>query len=406
MTDPTTAERVLVWTLLLASTMTAISTTTLSPALPAIERHFADAANVRLLVGLLVSITALCIGLGSPVAGIVADRFGRKRLLLGSIGGTAAAGSSGYVLDSLLALLVSRAVLGLAVAGVIVAATTLITDLFAGECREAVLGSQGAVVFFAGVCFLPLGGALADAGWRLPFLVYLAPLALIPLVIGWVDEPEGSGLNGTNPDPTGSRRGITVRSIGRPALGRLATIYGTIVVAQVIYFTIPVRMPFYLQGVAGVSGTAVGAAIATMLFVGGVVSTRFRAINRRLGVVGVVALHFSVMGIGYAIVTVSAGYAGVVTGLAVTGLGLGLQLPAFNTWAAAVVPDGFRGRALGGLTSALFFGQFVSPILTRPLVETIGLGGTYGVTGAAMVGLAIVLIAMRARLRPTTGRAN
>lgn len=118
--------------------------------------------------------------------------------------------------------------------------------------------------------------------------------------------------------------------MGRPALGRLAAIYGTMVAAQAIYFTIPVRMPFYLRGVAEASGAAIGAAIAPMLFVGGVVSTRFGRVNRWVGVVGAVALHFAVMGIGYAVVTLSSDYVGVIAGLAVTGLGLGLQLPAFN----------------------------------------------------------------------------
>ena len=185
MTDSTVSDsQVLVWTLLLASTMTAISTTAVSPALPAIEAHFADTANVTLLVGLLVSITALCIGLGSPLAGIVADRYGRKRLLVGAIGATAVAESSGYLLDSLLAILLSRALLGFGVAGVIVAATTLITDCFVAERCDSVLGLQGAVVFAAGGVLLPVGGALADVGWRLPFLVYFCPLALLPLVIG------------------------------------------------------------------------------------------------------------------------------------------------------------------------------------------------------------------------------
>jgi predicted benzoate:H+ symporter BenE len=64
-----------------------------------------------------------------------------------------------------------------------------------------------------------------------------------------------------------------------------------------------------------------------MLFVGAIVSTRFGPINRRLGVVGAVALHFLVMAVGFGVVTMSAGYVGVVFGLAITGLGLELQLP-------------------------------------------------------------------------------
>ena len=94
--------------------------------------------------------------------------------------------------------------LGFGVAGVIVAATTLITDCFVAERRDSVLGLQGAVVFAAGGVLLPVGGALADVGWRLPFLVYLCPLALLPLVIGWVDEPGRSGGESERAVPDGT----------------------------------------------------------------------------------------------------------------------------------------------------------------------------------------------------------
>ena len=398
-------------TLLLASTMTAISTSAIAPALPAIRTYFTalNTPNVTLLVELVVSITALCTGLASPLAGMIADRLGRRPLLLGSLGLTVVAGSAGAVLDSLWVIVLSRALLGVAVAGVVVAATTLLTDYFTGDRRETVLGWQGAIVFFAGGVFLPISGMLADISWRFAFLVYLAPSVLFVLGFILIDEPTSTDrkpAEGHNqPVAETGIEALTAPKISerltQVPLARVATIFTTMFLAQIIYFLLPVRGPFYLQTVAAVSATWIGVALAGTLLISGVVALAFDRVSHRLGVVGVVALHFGVMSVGYAIVALAGTYVGIAFGLAVTGVGLGLQLPAFNTWTAASVPDALRGRALGGLTSVLFVGQFASPLVTRPLVVQFGLRWTFGAASVTMVGLALVLGGLRSRLDPS-----
>ncbi|MEL6527253.1 MAG: MFS transporter, partial [Chloroflexota bacterium] len=75
-------SRVLQGTLLAAGTLTVMASATISPALPAITEAFADTPNIDLLVSLLLTIPALFIALGAPLAGVIVDRFGRKRLLV------------------------------------------------------------------------------------------------------------------------------------------------------------------------------------------------------------------------------------------------------------------------------------------------------------------------------------
>ena len=69
--------------------------------------------------------------------------------------------------------------------------------------------------------------------------------------------------------------------------------------------------------------------------------------------------------------------------------GTGLLLPNLNTWLAAAVPESVRGRALGGLTSAYFFEQFLSPVVTRPIADVVGLATTFRWIGVAMAGGAL-----------------
>ena len=122
-------------TLLLASTLTVMAGATIAPGLPAMKAAFAAEENADFLVRLVLTLPALFIVLGAPLAGFLIDRFGRKRLLLFSAILYAAAGSSGFFLNSLMLILIGRALLGFAVAGIMTSVTTLIADYFTGVAR-------------------------------------------------------------------------------------------------------------------------------------------------------------------------------------------------------------------------------------------------------------------------------
>lgn len=72
-------------TLLLIAALTIMSGATIAPSLPAIEAHFAATKNAGLLTRLVLTLPALFIAFCAPFAGGLADRFGRRPLLIGSI---------------------------------------------------------------------------------------------------------------------------------------------------------------------------------------------------------------------------------------------------------------------------------------------------------------------------------
>lgn len=208
-------------TLLLASTLTIMAGATIAPALPAIRREFATVPNAVVLVGLVLTMHGLFIAVGAPVIGALADRYGRRWLLLVSTVVYALAGGSGFVLDSLMAILVGRAVLGLAVAGVMVTVTALITDYYEDNRREIVLGRQAAFTSFGGVLLLPLAGVLADIDWQVPFLVYTVALLLLPVMAFALPEPDRGKPTGDHPTS------IDAQASGCSPFGWAGKIYDT-----------------------------------------------------------------------------------------------------------------------------------------------------------------------------------
>src|SRR5688500_7386335 len=83
--DPPTFHRGRTLTLLCVSALTIMSGATIAPSLPAIEAHFAGTDNAALLSRLVLTMPALFIVLCAPLAGMIADRFGRRLLLIGSV---------------------------------------------------------------------------------------------------------------------------------------------------------------------------------------------------------------------------------------------------------------------------------------------------------------------------------
>ena len=245
-------------TLLLASTLTVMSGATISPALPAIQAHFTGTENAALLVRLVLTMPALFIALTAPLVGGVADRAECKPLLVGSTVLYAIAGGSGFVLDSLLAIIVGRAALGVAVGGITVGATALITDYYVGEQRDSVLGLQGSFTQFGGVLFLPLGGVLADVGWRMPLLIYLTSLLLLPTMLLSLYESEGTATDSTSDAPMDLD---SLRSTIEELPWRsLAPVYAIALFVMIVFYMIPVQIPFYLENLTGATATLIGIA--------------------------------------------------------------------------------------------------------------------------------------------------
>ncbi len=382
-------------TLLLASSLTVMSGATISPALPAMNKYFAtqmdNPETVNTLVKLVITTPALFIVIASPIAGLIVDRFGRKPLLLITTIIYGAAGSTGLYLDSLTDILLGRALLGLAVAGVMVSATTLIADYYTGNDRANFMGLQAGFMGLGGVLFLSLGGLLAEQNWRFPFGIYLFAWLFIPLILMFIVEPE------RNNAPV--KQTTTVDRTNSLPIVILAIIYGLTVISQVAFYLIPVQLPFLLETLFQAPPTQSGLAIALCTLFSSIASVSYGKLKQKIDFATFLPIIFACMGIGYLLIGQGTIWLQILVGLSLTGVSLGLLMPNMNVWLSSIVPDNLRGRALGGLSTALFLGQFLSPILSQPLVINTSLSFTYAVFGGILFLIALLFTFLKSRLR-------
>lgn len=371
------------WTLLLASTLTVMAGAALAPALPALQAVFAETPRAGFLTRQLLTLPALFIVLAAPLAGLLIDRVGRVRLLWASVLLYVLAGSSGALLDRLDLILVGRALLGVAVAGLMTSVTTLIADYYVGVERDQVFGRQGAFMSLGGVGFLVLGGVATDLHWRASFLVYLLPLLLIPALRAL-------------PAPQRHAAEAEAEFARLPRL-RIALIYTAALVGMLIFYVIPVQLPYHLAERAAISSTATGLVIAVSNVCGGIAGFGFARVRQHLAPMQIVCLVYLLMAAGYAAIGLSPGLGGILLGLACAGFGLGLTIPNLTTWLSSFTPPAMRGRLIGGLTAAVFIGQFLSPLAAQPFVEAYGTAGPFVAAAVLLLLLAGLAFLLRHR---------
>lgn len=351
-------------TLLLVSSLTIMSVITISPALPQMAKEFAGIENNEFLVKLILTIPALMIAIVSPITGRLIDRRGRLKILWFSLVLYAISGAGGFFLANLYHILISRVILGIAVGMSMTIAITLIADYFEGIERQKFVGLQIAFMSLGGIIFIGLGGILADFSWRYPFLIYLSSLLVLPLTIMHLKEP---AVVEEMDRPT--------QQIKSPPI--IWMLFINTMLMWIIFFLIPVQIPFYLKAIGVEKSSLIGAAIATSTAFSAISSFSYSRIKSRLSFLSVFSIGYLLMAAGFVSIAMSTTYAMVVIGVMLAGLGMGMMIPNTNMWVMKLVPPQIRGKEIGKLTTFWFLGQFLSPIIIFPVLKNFSLSFTF-----------------------------
>lgn len=375
--------------LLFGSCLPVLGAVLIAPVLPRMQAHFAETPGVAVLVPVALTLPALVIALLAPLAGVLADRIGRRPLLLASMLLYSLCGLLPLWLDSLGLIVASRAGIGLAEAGIMTCCTTLMGDYFDGRRRERLFALQMVVTSLSAAVFMGLGGALGESGWRLPFALYAVGMLCLPLMAMLLWEPRACPVA---PAATAAAR------FPWPAL---APLYLLTVLAGISLFIVPVQAGYVLQllqvDAPGQVGLAMGANQLGVL----AGALAFRLLTR-LPASWLLALGFATAGAGGGLMALASSHALVVLAVLTNGVGVGLLLPTLITRVMQQVGFDQRGRATGGFTAAIFAGEFISPLLVLALTAGVAAQLPHALL---LVALGQLLLAPTCLLLMRSGRA-
>ncbi len=348
------------------------------PALPTLTRELAAPMSASQLT---MSALILAFGLAQLVWGPVADRYGRRPVLLGSLGLFVLASVGATFAGSIWQLVGWRAAQGAGMAACVVCARAMVRDLYEPHegARVMSLGLSGLAGF--ALASPLLGGVLVSAfGWRAT-LAAVALIGLVALLFIWRALPETNrhkNPHATRPGPVLHIAALVLRHPGFRAWALLvACTYGGL-------FTLLAASSFVYIGVLGVTPMQYGLALGSgsVAYLAGTVVCRRWLIQ--VGLVGAVrrGAWFTLAG-GLAMAALA--LAGIQTVWAVLlphwlySFGHGLHQPCGQTGAVAPFPQAAgTASALAGFVLAmtafvigLWLGQSLDNT-TKPLALTVG----------------------------------
>ena len=160
---------VVVMTLTLLLGIQPISTDLYLPALPTLQRELAASVGAAQLT---LSALIICFGLGQLVCGPLADRFGRRPVLLVGMALYTVASLLGALAQDIAALIVWRALQGASMAAAVTCGRSIVRDLFqpaeGARVMSRALGGLGVIAMLSPV----LGGALVQTlSWHAALLM-------------------------------------------------------------------------------------------------------------------------------------------------------------------------------------------------------------------------------------------
>jgi len=155
--------------------MAVLGVASLTPAFPKIAQSLDLQENE---VGWLISVFTLPGIFFTPVMGILADRLGRKIVLVPSLFLFAIAGFACFFTTNFELLLVFRFFQGLGSSSISSINVTLIGDIYSGKQRPQAMGYNASVLSIGTATYPFVGGLLAAIAWNMPFLL---PLLAIPV---------------------------------------------------------------------------------------------------------------------------------------------------------------------------------------------------------------------------------
>ena len=337
-------------------------------------------SDAALWSGVLATATGAMLFISSPLWGSLADRFGRKNMLLRAYAGATITITLQAAVQSVWQLFILRGLQG-AFVGTIPAASALIAGGTPARRIAYALGLIQMAVFTSQTIGPVVGGVMASAvGYRTTFALG-GLMYVVSFVICWVfvKEEFHRPEPGDRPSYVQNLRAV----LNVPAMFLLITIM--FLVSSAAVFVRPV-VPLVVKGftdhqVATKSGF-VFAAVALPSAVAAVVSGR---IAMRTGYR--VALIVATLGAGLAYITV--GFADsllpLILLMAMVGVFSGAMIPMVNALIGASAPDGKHGSAFGLVGSAQALSFAIAPLLGGVTAKQLGIHAGFPIVGLMLV---------------------
>ena len=338
-------------------------------------------------IGLVITTFTLPGFFFAPLAGVMADRLGRKRLLVPSLLLYGVFGGGCALAPDLNVLLILRVLQGIAGAPLIGIATAIIGDLYSGQQRVEAMGLNTTIMYSGYIVHPIIGGALAGFDWKFAFLPFLVsiPLGIIALTSLNCPEPESKQtLKEYLGDSLDYMKNLTAFWLFAAVIVTYILLYG----GYLTYFGILLDSRFHA------TAFIIGLHISIVGLMTAIAASQVGRLSKKFSVVSIIIAAFVIYACANALIPVMPNLWLSFVPTVLFGIAHGLNLTGLQVIAASMVPLEHRAGFMNIFTTFVMLGMTIAPPITGLAFSLTGLNGTFIVV--AIIALIIPAIAIAA----------
>jgi len=380
MSQLTSDQRRLLPTVFMATLTSIMGNSLLAPAIPDILDHFDQPDSSA---GLLIAATSLPGVIVAPIIGILADRLGRRNVLVPCLAVFGVAGLFAATAQTWEVMLAARFAMGFGAAGLVNLAVVLISDHFSGDDRTHWIGINSGVLTMALALFPLLAGLItAVAGWRWALAPY--GLGVVAAAVTWFT------LDSARP-----REVLPIRQQlgGVGAALRTPTISTTLVAGglsfAIIFGVFLAAMPGHLDNEFGLSAAWRGVVIGLPAATSSISAFNLGRLRRRFAAPALLTATAATWIVAFFLIGAAPMLPMLVAGTLLYGLGEGAMIPALQDTALRDAPEQHRASVMAVWTASVRLGQTIGPLAAGLLIASTS---TTWALLSGMVGAAVLLV--------------
>ncbi|MCX7680196.1 MAG: MFS transporter [Spirochaetes bacterium] len=347
--------------------MAVMGVSIITPAHPLIVRELNISATQ---IGLLITAFSFPGTFLSPMLGILADRFGRRRILIPSLFVFGTFGTACALTKDFSLLLIFRFLQGVGAASLGSINLAIIGDLYSGRNRTTAMGYNSSVLSIGTASYPALGGFVAACGWQFPFLFSIIAIPVGILIMVRLKNPEPVSNEKFSIYLTNIFRFILtkkMRSLFLASFTSFVVIYGP----YLTYFPfLAEKHSIHSPAMIGILMSISSLTTAIFSFFLGMLAKRFRENN-------LIKTAFFLYAISLSAIAFTSIQWVLVIALIVLGMASGISIPAVQSLIAEYAPAQQRGAFMSVNGMIIRGGQTLGPIIAASAFSLWGLRGTF-----------------------------
>ena len=335
----------------------------IGPVLPVLQDVFT--INNRDIGWMIMSSYTLPALFFIPFTGYLADRFGKKNILIPSLFLFAVSGSLISLAQNADTVIVLRFIQGLGGSALLTLSPALVPDLFQGQERVKAMGYTG-VTQGIGAGLLPmLGGLLASVTWYLPFLT-----AVIGLPIGLYLIIHLKNVRpGVLPKTGTYIRDAYENLVNKDVLQLCFFTFGYVFIGFGAFIS---YIPSYMNTTFNTGTILIGIIIATRTISGSICSAVLNKITTRFSSRTLLVFSFVLLMLGMSAVPLTGRIEAVIFLALAYGAGFGIVRPLIQVLLFEISPENLRSTFSSANGTALRIAQTFSPLIAGLVVAGLG----------------------------------